>query len=129
MFRNDTADTATQTRSVVVLCLRSDKDLCVTSVSSAPSICLTSLTVPDFYMTDLQDQVERAKVLEKERRTAESEAARLEEMRQAILLEKEKFAREADNQLKSKEQLVGILMALFNNFIHICTSSTFTRET
>lgn len=63
-------------------------------------------------------------MLEEERRKAESEAARLESERQAALLDKEKLARLADDQLKSKEQLVGILMALFNYFVHIRTAST-----
>lgn len=88
------------------------------------SICLTSLTVPDFFTTDLQEQLKRAAMLDEERRRAESEAARLEAERQAALLDKEELARLADDQLKSKEQLVGILMALFNYFIHICTAST-----
>lgn len=87
------------------------------------SICLTSLTVPDFFMTDLQEQLKRAAMLDEERRRAESEAARLEAARQAALLDKEELARLADDQLKSKEQLVGILEQ-FNYFIHICTAST-----
>lgn len=49
--------------------------------------------------------------LEQERRRAEEEAARLEAERQAALLAKEELARQAEDQKKSQEQLVSILMA------------------
>lgn len=51
-------------------------------------------------------------MLEQERRRAEEEAARLEAERQAALLAKEELARLADAQMKSKEQLVSIVMTL-----------------
>uniref|UniRef100_A0A8D3EBE9 Ezrin b n=2 Tax=Scophthalmus maximus TaxID=52904 RepID=A0A8D3EBE9_SCOMX len=54
---------------------------------------------------DLQDQVQRAGMLEQERRRAEEEAARLETERQAALLAKEELARQAEDQKKSQEQL------------------------
>uniref|UniRef100_A0A8D0CNM5 Ezrin b n=1 Tax=Sander lucioperca TaxID=283035 RepID=A0A8D0CNM5_SANLU len=60
---------------------------------------------------DLQDQQKRAMVLEQERRRAEEEAARLEAERQAALLAKEELARHAEDQKKSQEQLVSILIA------------------
>lgn len=46
-------------------------------------------------------------MLEQERRRAEEEAARLEAERQAALLAKEELARQAENQLKTQEQLVS----------------------
>uniref|UniRef100_A0A3B3TK15 Ezrin b n=1 Tax=Poecilia latipinna TaxID=48699 RepID=A0A3B3TK15_9TELE len=55
---------------------------------------------------DLQDQLQRAMMLEQERRRAEEEAARLEAERQAALLAKEELARQAESQLKTQEQLL-----------------------
>lgn len=49
-------------------------------------------------------------MLEQERRRAEEEAARLEAERQAALLAKEELARHAEDQKKSQDQLVSILM-------------------
>ncbi|KAK9956231.1 hypothetical protein ABG768_013977 [Culter alburnus] len=58
---------------------------------------------------DLQEQMQRAMQLEQERRLAEEEAARLETERQAALLAKEELARQAQDQLKSQEQLAAEL--------------------
>uniref|UniRef100_A0AAQ4R921 Ezrin n=1 Tax=Gasterosteus aculeatus aculeatus TaxID=481459 RepID=A0AAQ4R921_GASAC len=58
---------------------------------------------------DLQEQLQRAIMLEAERRKAEEEAARLEAERQAALLAKEELARQAEDQQKSQEQLVSSL--------------------
>ncbi|ROL46279.1 Ezrin [Anabarilius grahami] len=58
---------------------------------------------------DLQEQMQRAMQLEQERRLAEGEAARLEADRQAALLAKEELARQAQDQLKSQEQLAAEL--------------------
>ncbi|XP_051731047.1 ezrin b [Ctenopharyngodon idella] len=58
---------------------------------------------------DLQEQMQRAMQLEHERRLAEEEAARLEAERQAALLAKEELARQAQDQLKSQEQLAAEL--------------------
>lgn len=60
------------------------------------------------FLVDLQDQRQRAMMLEQERRRAEDEAARLEAERQAALLAKEELARHAEDQQKSQDQLVGI---------------------
>lgn len=58
---------------------------------------------------DLQEQMQRALQLESERRRAEEEAARLEADRQAALLAKEELARQAEDQMKSQEQLAAEL--------------------
>uniref|UniRef100_G3P6K2 Ezrin n=1 Tax=Gasterosteus aculeatus aculeatus TaxID=481459 RepID=G3P6K2_GASAC len=58
---------------------------------------------------DLQEQLQRAIMLEAERRKAEEEAARLEAERQAALLAKEELARQAEDQQKSQEQLAAEL--------------------
>ncbi|XP_062407586.1 ezrin b [Sardina pilchardus] len=58
---------------------------------------------------DLQEQMQRAIQLEHERRRAEEEAARLEADRQAALLAKEELARQAEDQIKSQEQLAAEL--------------------
>ncbi|MBN3305913.1 EZRI protein, partial [Amia calva] len=58
---------------------------------------------------DLQEQMQRAILLENERRRAEEEAARLEGDRQAALLAKEELARQAEDQMKSQEQLAAEL--------------------
>uniref|UniRef100_A0A3Q4A8T3 FERM domain-containing protein n=1 Tax=Mola mola TaxID=94237 RepID=A0A3Q4A8T3_MOLML len=62
-----------------------------------------------FFILELQDQLERASMLEQERRRAEEEAARLEAERQAALLAKEELASLANAQRKSQEQLVSII--------------------
>ncbi|XP_077366326.1 ezrin b isoform X2 [Festucalex cinctus] len=58
---------------------------------------------------DLQEQMQRATVLDQERRRAEEEAARLEAERQAALLAKEALARHSENQKISQEQLAAEL--------------------
>ncbi|KAG7222731.1 hypothetical protein INR49_026340 [Caranx melampygus] len=58
---------------------------------------------------DLQEQLQRAMMLDQERRRAEEEAARLEAERQAALLAKEELARQAEDQKKSQEQLAAEL--------------------
>lgn len=45
--------------------------------------------------------------LEEERRRAEQEAARLETERMEAIIAKEELARQAEDQLRSQEQLVG----------------------
>uniref|UniRef100_A0A673BI44 Ezrin-like n=1 Tax=Sphaeramia orbicularis TaxID=375764 RepID=A0A673BI44_9TELE len=60
-------------------------------------------------MSNLQEQLQRALMLEQERRRAEEEAARLESERQAALLAKEELARHAEDQKKSQEQLAAEL--------------------
>lgn len=59
------------------------------------------------YCTDLEEQLERARKLEEERRRVEEEAARLEVERQAALIAKEEFARKAEDQMRTQEQLVS----------------------
>lgn len=46
-------------------------------------------------------------MLDQERQRAQDEAARLEAERQAALLAKEELARQAEDQKKSREQLVS----------------------
>ncbi|XP_046877018.1 ezrin b [Hypomesus transpacificus] len=58
---------------------------------------------------ELQEQMQRAMQLEQERRRAEDEAARLEAERQLALLAKEELARQAEDQMKSQEQLAAEL--------------------
>uniref|UniRef100_A0A8C9SQU1 Ezrin b n=1 Tax=Scleropages formosus TaxID=113540 RepID=A0A8C9SQU1_SCLFO len=58
---------------------------------------------------DLQEQMQRAMQLEQERRRAEEEAIRLETERQAALLAKEELAQQAQDQMKSQEQLAAEL--------------------
>lgn len=85
-------------------------------------ILLKSLSLITFYwlhdsifvVSELQEQLQRAMMLDQERRRAEEEAIRLESERQAALVAKEELAREAENQKKSQEQLVSILMTPFN---------------
>uniref|UniRef100_A0AAQ5ZPH8 Ezrin b n=1 Tax=Amphiprion ocellaris TaxID=80972 RepID=A0AAQ5ZPH8_AMPOC len=62
---------------------------------------------------DLQDQLQRAMILETERRRAEEEAARLETERQNALAAKEELARQAELQKKSQEQLSKLTDLLF----------------
>lgn len=45
--------------------------------------------------------------MEEERRRVEEEAARLEAERQAALMAKEELARQAEDQMKTQEQLVS----------------------
>ncbi|XP_074471392.1 ezrin b [Sebastes fasciatus] len=58
---------------------------------------------------ELEDQCQRATMLEEERRRAEEEAARLEAERQDALRDKEELARHAEDRLKSQEQLAAEL--------------------
>uniref|UniRef100_A0A8C6P4C5 Ezrin b n=1 Tax=Nothobranchius furzeri TaxID=105023 RepID=A0A8C6P4C5_NOTFU len=58
---------------------------------------------------ELQEQLQRAMMLEQERRRASEEAARLERERQAALLAKEELARQAESQKKTQEQLAAEL--------------------
>lgn len=61
--------------------------------------------------------------LEEERRRVEEEAARLEAERMEAIIAKEELARQAEDQLKSQEQLVSVkhmrekvLINLLNSF-------------
>ncbi|XP_061843634.1 ezrin a [Nerophis lumbriciformis] len=54
---------------------------------------------------ELQEQLDRAVRLEEERRKVEQEAARLETERMEAIIAKEELARQAEDQLKSQEQL------------------------
>lgn len=56
---------------------------------------------------ELQEQLDRAMRLEEERRRVEQEAARLEAERMEAIIAKEELARQAEDQLKSQEQLVS----------------------
>ncbi|CAL8314302.1 unnamed protein product [Lota lota] len=58
---------------------------------------------------DLQDQIQRAMMLDQERQRASDEAMRLETERQAALLAKEELVRQAEDQMKSQEQLAAEL--------------------
>ncbi|XP_023695158.1 ezrin b [Paramormyrops kingsleyae] len=58
---------------------------------------------------ELHEQMQRAIQLEEERRRAEDDAMRLEVDRQAALMAKEELARQAEDQLKSQEQLAAEL--------------------
>ncbi|XP_054469209.1 ezrin a [Anoplopoma fimbria] len=58
---------------------------------------------------DLQEQLERAVRLEEERRRVEQEAARLEAERMEAIIAKEELARQAEDQIKSQEQLAADL--------------------
>uniref|UniRef100_A0A669F5F0 Ezrin b n=1 Tax=Oreochromis niloticus TaxID=8128 RepID=A0A669F5F0_ORENI len=72
----------------------------------------SSFTLKNYCVTvvfNLQDQLQRAMMLEQERRRAEEEAARLEAERQAALLAKEELARHSEQQKKSQEQLAAEL--------------------
>lgn len=57
---------------------------------------------------DLQEQLDRAMRLEEERRRVEQEAARLEAERMEAIIAKEELARQAEEQMKSQEQLVSV---------------------
>ena len=65
----------------------------------------------------MQEQMQRAMILEQERRRAEEDAARLEAERQAALLAKEELARHAEDQLKSQEQLVSAALTPSNSLL------------
>ncbi|KAK5615748.1 hypothetical protein CRENBAI_022786 [Crenichthys baileyi] len=54
---------------------------------------------------ELQEQLDRAMRLEEERRRVEQEAARLEAERMEAIIAKEELARQAEEQMKSQEQL------------------------
>ncbi|XP_043998799.1 ezrin a [Gambusia affinis] len=58
---------------------------------------------------DLQEQLDRAMRLEEERRRVEQEAARLEAERMEAIIAKEELARQAEEQMKSQEQLAAEL--------------------
>ncbi|XP_034555232.1 ezrin b [Notolabrus celidotus] len=77
---------------------------------------------------DLQEQFQRSMMLDKERRKAEEEAARLEGERQAALLAKEELARHAEDQQKSQEQLAAEL-AEFTSKIHQLEDEKRLKET
>uniref|UniRef100_A0A7N8WQG1 Ezrin a n=1 Tax=Mastacembelus armatus TaxID=205130 RepID=A0A7N8WQG1_9TELE len=54
---------------------------------------------------ELQEQLDRAVRLEEERRKVEQEAARLETERMEAIIAKEELARQAEDQIKTQEQL------------------------
>ncbi|XP_044022589.1 ezrin a [Siniperca chuatsi] len=58
---------------------------------------------------ELQEQLDRAMRLEEERRRVEQEAARLEAERMEAIIAKEELARQAEDQIKSQEQLAAEL--------------------
>ncbi|MED6273709.1 hypothetical protein CHARACLAT_009232 [Characodon lateralis] len=58
---------------------------------------------------ELQEQLDRAMRLEEERRRVEQEAARLEAERMEAIIAKEELARQAEEQMKSQEQLTAEL--------------------
>ncbi|KAM9355624.1 ezrin a [Pholidichthys leucotaenia] len=58
---------------------------------------------------ELQEQLDRARRLEEERRRVEEEAARLETERMEAIMAKEELARQAEDQIKSQEQLAAEL--------------------
>ncbi|XP_008296498.1 ezrin a [Stegastes partitus] len=58
---------------------------------------------------ELQEQLDRAMRLEEERRRVEQEAARLETERMEAIIAKEELARQAEDQIKSQEQLAAEL--------------------
>uniref|UniRef100_A0AAQ5X465 FERM domain-containing protein n=1 Tax=Amphiprion ocellaris TaxID=80972 RepID=A0AAQ5X465_AMPOC len=58
---------------------------------------------------ELQEQLDRAMRLEEERRRVEQEAARLETERMEAIIAKEELARQAEDQMKSQEQLAAEL--------------------
>lgn len=60
------------------------------------------------FSAELSDQIERALQLEEERKRAQEDAERLEADRVAALRAKEELERQAQDQIKSQEQLVGI---------------------
>lgn len=64
--------------------------------SSGSALCL-----------ELSDQIQRALKLEEERKRAQEESERLEAERLAALHAKDELERQAADQIKSQEQLVG----------------------
>ncbi|XP_037602849.1 ezrin a [Sebastes umbrosus] len=58
---------------------------------------------------ELQEQLDRAVRLEEERRRVEQEAARLEAERMEAIIAKEELARQAEDQIRSQEQLAAEL--------------------
>ncbi|XP_076002851.1 ezrin a [Genypterus blacodes] len=58
---------------------------------------------------DLQEQLDRAVILEEERRRVQEEAARLETERMEAIIAKEELVRQAEDQIKSQEQLAAEL--------------------
>ncbi|XP_068436139.1 ezrin a isoform X2 [Clinocottus analis] len=58
---------------------------------------------------ELQEQLDRAMRLEEERRRVEQEAARLEAERMEAIIAKEELVRQAEDQIKSQEQLAAEL--------------------
>lgn len=68
-----------------------------------------SFSLTDFLGAELKEQLDRAIKLEDERRKVEQEAARLEAERMEAIIAKEELARQAENQIKSQEQLVSVL--------------------
>lgn len=60
------------------------------------------------FPAELSEQIERALQLEEERRRAQEESERLEADRVAALRAKEELERQAQDQIKSQEQLVGL---------------------
>lgn len=58
---------------------------------------------------ELQEQLDRAMRLEEERRRVEQEAARLEAERMEAIIAKEELARQAEDQIRSQEQLAAEL--------------------
>ncbi|XP_056249394.1 ezrin a [Seriola aureovittata] len=59
---------------------------------------------------ELQEQLDRAMRLEEERRRVEQEASRLETERMEAIIAKEELARQAEDQIKSQEQLAAELV-------------------
>lgn len=78
--------------------------------ASGPTMlqCLIDFPVCWLGPTELQEQLERARRLEEERRRVEQEAARLEAERMEAIIAKEELARQAEEQMKSQEQLVSV---------------------
>ncbi|XP_077416131.1 ezrin a isoform X1 [Vanacampus margaritifer] len=71
------------------------------------SVCRVLMTdrITRCGFTELQQQLDRAVQLEEERRKVEQEAARLEAERMEAIIAKEELARQAEDQMKSQEQL------------------------
>lgn len=75
------------------------------------SFCCVQCMIDFFFHSicpaELQEQLDRAMRLEEERRRVEQEAARLEAERMEAIIAKEELARQAEDQIKSQEQLVS----------------------
>ncbi|KAJ8797180.1 hypothetical protein J1605_017408 [Eschrichtius robustus] len=76
--------------------VRTAGSLAGASSSSASALC-----------PELSDQIQRALTLEEERKRAQAESERLEAERLAALHAKDELERQAADQIKSQEQLVG----------------------